>query len=96
MDTQSLNQAINQAQQANNINEWVLFTFVVIAPLALIIIIIPAAIIGQRKFKCGKCGNWRKNKIRGRQIVKTVEGNKTIITKQRVIVCRKCGNQFTV
>ncbi len=48
----AVNQAINQAQQNANTDQWVLFTFVVIAPLALVLIMIPLAIIAQRKYKC--------------------------------------------
>jgi|GEM_PF-2723509 len=90
----AVNQAINNANQATNTSEWVLFTFVVIAPLFLLFIMVPVAILAQRKSKCPDCGNWRKNKLKGRQIVKAVEGNKTIITKQRIFVCRKCKKEF--
>lgn len=96
MDTSGLNQAINQAQQNANADQWVLFTFVVIAPLLLIFIMIPVAIIAQRKYKCPVDGNWRKNKLKGRQVVKSVEGNKTIITRQKVFICRKCKKEFAV
>lgn len=92
----AVNQAINQAQQNANTDQWVLFTFVVIAPLALVLIMIPLAIIAQRKLKCPDCGNWRKNKFKGRQVVKAVEGNKTIITRQKVFICRKCKKEFAV
>ena len=92
----ALNQAIDNANQANNTTEWVMFTLFVIAPIALVLIAIPVAIILQHRLKCPKCGNWRRNKLGGVQVVKTVEGNKTVVTRKRVVVCRKCKNEFTL
>jgi len=91
----SLGQAIDNANQANLTMEWVLFAVFVIAPLALVFIMIPVAIIGQRRLKCPQCGSWRKNKS-SLQVVRTVEGNKTTVARQRVVVCRKCKNEFTI
>jgi DNA-directed RNA polymerase subunit RPC12/RpoP len=90
----SLGQAIDNANQANLTMEWVLFA-VFVAPIALVIIAIPVAIIGQRRLKCPQCGSWRKNKS-SLQVVRTVEGNKTTVARQRVVVCRKCKNEFTI
>jgi predicted nucleic-acid-binding Zn-ribbon protein len=99
VDSSSLNQTVDNINQANNTNEWVLFTFVVIVPIAFIlisaIVVIPLSIARQRKFKCPRCGNWRYNKS-ALQTVRTVEGNKTIVKKERIITCKKCKNEYSI
>jgi predicted nucleic-acid-binding Zn-ribbon protein len=91
-----LNQAIDNANQVNNTYIWVLFTFVVIAPIGLFLIILLVKLPNLRKLKCPKCGNMRYNKVGAQQIVQTVEGNKTITTQQRAIICSKCKNEFAI
>lgn len=92
----AINQAIDNANQANNVTMWILFTVFVIAPLAFALICIPVAIATQRRLKCPNCGNWRKNKSSGIRTTKTVDGNKATLTTQRVIICKKCKNEFSV
>lgn len=96
MDTQPLSQAIDQANQTNNATMWVMFTLFVIAPIGLALICIPVAVIAQHRLKCPKCGNWRRNKAQGVQTVSKVEGSKTTFTTQRLVICKKCKNEFTV
>jgi len=91
-----MDQAIDQANQANNAAMWVLFTVVIIAPLLVLFVSVLVAIVAQRKLKCPECGNWRKNKKSGVQTIRTVEGNNAVVTTQRVVICRKCKNEFTV
>ncbi len=95
MDTQPLSQAIDQANQTNNVTMWVMFTLFVIAPIGLALIAIPIAVAQQRNLKCPKCGNWRHNKAQGVQTVSKVESNKTTFTTQRLVICKKCKNEFT-
>lgn len=93
----AVNQAIDNANQATNATEWYFIALFVIAPILLLFISIPVLIIQQRGLKCPKCGNWRKNKRASAiQTVKTVEGNKTTLKTERIIICRKCKNEFTV
>ncbi len=95
MDT-AVNQAIDQANQTNNATEWVLIAVFVIAPLMLLFISIPVLIVHQRRLKCPRCGFYRKNRISGVQTVKNVDGGKTTLSTQRLVICRKCKNEFTV
>jgi len=99
MDYSALNQAVDNANQATNTNQWVLFTFVVIVPIAFALIMlfvgVPLAIANQRKLKCSRCGNWRKNKS-SFQTVQVVKGNKTIVKRERIVTCKKCKNEFVV
>jgi len=95
MDYSGLNQAVDQANQTNNVMMWVLFSLFVIAPIGLALIAIPVAVMQQRNLKCPKCGNWRHNKA-AVQTIRTVEGGKTTVTTQRAVICRKCKNEFTV
>lgn len=99
MDYSALNQAVDNANQATNTNQWVLFTFVVIVPIAFALIMlfvgVPLAIAKQRKLKCPRCGNWKRNKS-VLQTVRTVEGNKTIIKRERLVTCKKCKNEFAI
>ena len=92
----AVNQAIDQANQTNYVTEWVLIAVFVIAPLMLLFISIPVLIVHQRRLKCERCGNWRKNRVSGVQTVKDVEGSKTKLTTQRLVICRKCKHEFTV
>lgn len=100
MDYSALNQAVDNANQATNTNQWVLFTFVVIVPLAFALIVltvgVPLAVSNQRKLKCPKYGNWRHNKVSAVQAVQIVEGNKTVVKTERVIKCRRCKNEFSI
>jgi len=92
----AVNQAIDQANQTNYVTEWVLIAVFVIAPLMLLFISIPVLIVHQRRLKCPKCGFWRKNRLSGVQTVKNVDGGKTTLSTQRLVICRKCKNEFTV
>jgi hypothetical protein len=91
-----MDEAINQANQANLVTEWILITVFLIVPAMILLIALPVAIVKQRGLKCPKCGNWRKNKVAGMQTTKNVEGSKTKLTTQRLIACRKCKHEFTV
>lgn len=91
-----MDEAINQANQANLVTEWVLITVFLIVPLMVLFISIPVLIVHQRRLKCPQCGFWRKNRITGVQTVKTVEGNKATANTQSLVVCRKCKNEFSV
>lgn len=91
----AVNQAVNNVNQAANTTMWLTFAFV-IAPFILAIIAIPIAIIEQRKLKCPRCGNYKRNRKSGVQTVRTVEGNKATTTRQRLVTCKKCKNEFTV
>lgn len=91
-----MDEAINQANQANYATEWILIAVFIIAPLMLLFISIPVLIVHQRRLKCARCGNWRKNRISGVQTVKNVDGSKTTLSTQSLVVCRKCKNEFTV
>lgn len=91
-----MDEAINQANQANLVTEWILITVFLIVPAMILLITLPVAIVKQRGLKCPKCGNWRKNKVAGVQTTKNVEGSKTKLTTQRLIACRKCKHEFTV
>jgi len=99
MDYSALNQAVDNANQATNTNQWVLFTFVVIVPIAFALIMlfvgIPLTIAYQRKLKCPRCGNWRRNTSTF-QTAQIVEGNKTIVKRERLVTCKKCKNEFVV
>lgn len=91
----ALNQTLENINQANSDATWIWFAVLVIAPVALIFIYIPVALIEQRRIlKCPNCGNWRRNKATI-QKVKTVEGNKSTTITQRAIVCKKCKNEFS-
>jgi len=92
----AVNQAIDQANQNNNTMMWVFLCFFVFAPLLLFFAFSIVAIIQQHGLKCPKCGTWRRNKLSGTRIVKTVDGGKTTVTNQRVVVCRKCKHEFVV
>jgi hypothetical protein len=81
--------------QANNTTVWLFLAFFVFAPILLLFATVIAVGIKQRALKCPKCGNWRKNKS-AIQTVRTVEGSKATVTTQRVVICRKCKNEFTV
>ena len=91
-----MDEAINQANQANYVTEWVLIAVFLIAPAMMLLIALPVAIVRQHGLKCPDCGNWRKNKISGVQTVKNVDGSKTTLSTQRLVICRKCKNEFTV
>lgn len=91
-----MEEAINQANQANQATEWILITFFIIAPVLIVLISIPVVAIHQRRLKCPRCGFWRKNRITGVQSVKTVDGNKATVNTQSLVVCRKCKHEFSV
>jgi len=88
MDAQAIN------QQAN---DTAIGIFVVIFAVFAIIIFSSAlaVILRQRALKCPKCGNWKGNKL-ATQTVKTTESGKTVVTTQRIVICKKCKNEFTV
>lgn len=88
--------AVDQANQAANATEWYFVALFIIAPVVLLLICIPVIIVHQRRLKCPKCGFWRKNRISGVQTVKNVDGGKTTLSTQQLVVCRKCKNEFTV
>lgn len=95
MNYSGINQAIDNANQINNTTMWIMFTVFFLAPIGLLLIVVPIAIAKQRNLKCPKCGNWRRNKS-ALQTVRTVEGEKATVTTQRVVICRKCKNEFTI
>ena len=91
-----LNQAIDSTIQTNNTMMWLMFIFFVIAPVGLALIAIPLAVAQQRNLKCPKCGNWRHNKAKGIQTISKVEDGKATTTTGRLVICRKCKNEFIV
>jgi hypothetical protein len=93
---EALNQAVDSTVQTNNTMMWVMFTLLVIAPIGLALIAIPVAVAQQRNLKCSKCGNWRHNKAKGIQTISTVKDGKATATTGRLIVCKKCKNEFIV
>ncbi len=92
----SLNQGLDQANQTNNATMWIMFALFVIAPIGLALIAIPVAVAQQRNLKCPKCGNWRHNKAKGIQTISKVEDGKATATTGRLILCKKCKNEFIV
>lgn len=96
MDTSALNQTIDNVNQANNTNQWILFTFVVIIPLVIALVAIPLAVAQQHRLKCPRCGNWRRNKVIGVQTDSKTEDNRTIITTKQAVLCKKCKNEFGI
>ncbi len=92
----STSQAVDNANQATAINEWILFTFVVIVPFAFVIALLIFTFSRLGRLKCPKCGNMSRNKVGAIEVVQTVVGNKTIVTKQRAIICSKCKHEFAI
>ena len=81
--------------QVNQMNLDITIT-VILSILILVTVMTVVAVVQQKELKCPKCGNWRHNKASGVQTVSKVADNKTTLTTQRVIICRRCKNEFTV
>ena len=90
-----VNQAIDQANQTNSTILWVLFAVVVVAPILVLFVAVFVKIMIARGNKCPKCGNWKLNKPAS-QTVRTIEGRKATVTTKRIIICAKCGTEFSV
>ena len=93
---QAVTRAVESTTQTNNMIMWGFAILVLSIVIFVLFVYLPVAIIVQRRdLKCPKCGNWRHNKSSGVQTVSTLEGNKSTVTTQTVVTCKKCKNEFT-
>ncbi len=93
MDTQSISQAINEANQAKAQHESDMIVTIILLVSALFVIIVFAAVLAsiaeQKRNKCPKCGNWKRNKS---AIQSVQSGDKT--TTRKIVVCAKCMHEY--
>lgn len=93
MDTQSISQAVNEANQAKAQHESEMAVTIFLLVFALIVIIVFAAvfasIVQQKANKCPKCGNWKRNK----SAMQSVQSGDTTTTR-KIIICAKCKHEY--
>lgn len=93
---EAINQAVDSTIQTNNTLMWIMFTLFVIAPIGLALIMLPVAFLQLRNLKCPKCGNMRHNKVKGMQTISETKDGKATVTTGRLVICRKCKNEFLI
>ena len=95
MDTQSISQVVNEANQAKAQHESDMAVTIFLLVSALIVIMVFAAvfasIVQQKANKCPKCGNWKRNKSAMQSVQ---SGDKT--TTRKIIICAKCKHEYPV
>jgi ribosomal protein S27AE len=82
-----VNQTVDQINQTN----LAIALTVIFVPLLFIVAVTFAAVMQKRSHRCPRCGNWRKgNKV----AIQTIKNDNKTTTK-RIIVCGKCGNEYS-
>jgi len=93
MDTQLISQVANEANQAKTQHESEMAVTIFLLVSALFAIIVFAAafasIVQQKRNKCPKCGNWKRNK----SAMQSVQSG-DVTTNRKIIVCAKCKHEY--